>query len=445
MDNKAIVYVLQELEGALDKDLISYDKHYLIVLRSFLFIHLRGTPNQQSIKAPRQISHLVPLVVRGVTALLKYFFSGKKTLVVAPSAHRNILISGRLYSKAFDSLCWHLEKDRVIGLELGRTNGRSSSLNFSLFVDAICKLLSPRKAEAISTFVSAVAKHLQDRALISGPGEISALEASLHRYEKRVYFFRNFFSLKLIKKAYVVAYYNVDILAMIRALRGLGVPVLEYQHGIQNSYQPMYTHLKSIARVAPESLPSHFLTWNNVTAERINDDISDQGFGVENIGCLWKGFFKTISKSDQPFLYEHEKWNSEKTVLLALQAFPRYFNFEILAALKQLDSGWRVIVREHPLSRLSDQDKRKYFSSNLYEAEIIMDDCAEALDFRLVESFFCITGFSSVGYEASQMGLITVFTHKNALDGLSDYIDEKLVFYRDSADAILDILREDRA
>lgn len=436
MNNKEIVSVLNELELSLEREHIHYDPNYLIVLRAYLFLRLRGTNDTQAASNGTNNRGALFGVLRGLYALAQFLFSRSKVFVFGPSAHRTTLIGDNLYSKVLDSLVYFLKRKNAVPFEFGRQQFKDAPLNFSYVIDLCCKFLplSKSKASSISELSEFVADFLLKLEVIESRDTLFDLEASLIRYEKRVDFFRLILSVRPIDSAYFVAYYDLNFLAMIRVLRDKNIEVFEYQHGIQSAYQPMYAHLRHISKVAPNSLPNHFLTWNSTTRNRIHSDLANARYDVSCLGYLWKDLYESLSTVTAP------GWCKDKTILLALQAFPRYFNFDVIDAIKMLDSDWTVIVKEHPLARMLPEDLDKYFSQRNYRAKVVVDDGSVLLDALLESCSFCITGFSTVGYEAYLMGQKTIFTHQNALDGLSDYIDGVDIVFCETCSEILSVL-----
>lgn len=440
MNNKNIVKVLLDLERYLEKETISYDRNHLIVLRALLFVTLRGSgqPNRNQVK--RHLFRSVFDLIRSVVGLFKFYFSDSKVIAFAPASHRNTSVSGSLYSKPLDSLCWSLRKEIPLGVEFGvTTDEHANTVNFSALIDVVCKLLPASDGRSISLFINKVSNYLHRKGVIENQSDILEFNASFLRYQKRLALFRFLFRFKKIDKAYFIVYYDITFLAIIRALRERGVDVYEYQHGIQNRYQPLYSYFGQIPALAPCSIPTHFLAWNDITAKRFKEDLSGFDINVEAVGYLWKSFYKHISHSTCSKDIRPVK--KAKSVLVALQAFPQYFNFEVIHALKNLDDDWLIVIREHPLFGLSPANIERYFNPSDYEATLIIDDSSIPLDERLSDASFCITGFSSVGYEAFLMGLKTIFTHENSLYGLQEYIDNKYVFYQCDRKGILNILK----
>jgi hypothetical protein len=100
-----------------------------------------------------------------------------------------------------------------------------------------------------------------------------------------------------------------------------------------------------------------------------------------------------------------------------------------------------VLVREHPLHRLTSEQISTYFCQELFTAKIDLVANQEfGLDDLLSVVNICITGFSTVGLEANMAGAVTIFTHANAKDGLKEYIDSETIFYSGESSEILKLL-----
>ena len=411
---------------------------FIPVIRLFLYDFLRA---KKTVKESKRSKPLFTYFF----SFIKSFFSftidlyrlrSYDALAVAPSKHRVYSKNGKLYSKHLDSLCEFVSGEKVVAVEQGGETQNVTHFvrNYSLFIVLLQFFICVNKKErefflCLSEEVKSYAK--KEGLNLEGAGV--ALYSVLVNYFKRKKIYLWFFKVTKLRKLYSVVYYDKYNIAMVAALNELNGLVVEYQHGVQNDYQPMYTnwgHLKKL----PLSLPKNFWVWDSVSENRVKKWGDYYGISVTVVGNLWyKVFVKEVNQRPSS--------SSEVKVLVALQQYPEFFSFFILDAIASTPNvTW--VFREHPLLRVSESEKRKligHCGSVQFDEELSV-----GIEERLLEFDFCITGFSTVGLEAIYMGKKVIFTHVNALNGLNSYFDGKHCFYADTAKAIIDIINNSK-
>lgn len=350
-------------------------------------------------------------------------FAKTKSIMVAPSTHRNIPGKPFYKSKHFDALIKAKASENFYVIESEAKNNQKSKYKdpFS-FIHGLARLINaispcPSELKLIAKDVCSYANEL--------PGNVCLDEKRLlhliREYETSSKLHSLIFRLKGIKKGYFIVYYLTPHLAMIKALNLRSGQSIEYQHGIQNDYQPLYTHWDHLVQ-PPLCLPKSIYVWDTVSKKRIDKWAGPLGIEVIKTGNYWIEQLDRTSINRDSF-----------TILVALQKFPEHFNFGILDAVRKFPS-LKWVFREHPLWPMPEDSKRELLSK--FDSICFQTSKDRLLEEALSECAVCITAFSTVGIEALSLGVKTLFTHVNALNGLSSYIDNEHCFYADNAEAI---------
>ncbi len=444
MNNKEILQVIDGVERALVENTSNFS--FLVVCRAFLYISLRN--NSTDIKKNTFGKKIVRFLLLPISffRLLIFLVERCDVLVVAPAQHRNLRVGRVKVSKHQDSLASHYSNTgkRVSKLEVGYDElsfADFNSVNFDFLLDLMARSvhLSGEDIEEIEKVSNLVAHYLQEKGISTENNLRNNLSIWLKVYLRKKKIYSWIAKLKSVSKVAVVVYYHPSTLALISAFREKQTAVVEYQHGIQNDQHPMYNHLQTLSVVSPDSLPNRYLLWDLVSYNRLQKALPNSDLFSKNIvGMLWFDYYKNKLCQYKKFNNELVKLDEKNVVLLALQGFPRYFNFDLISVLKRCHSNCVILVREHPLHPLSNDEKALYFSDEDYIAKIDFQMSQENLEDLLPKVQLCISGFSTVCYEASLVGAKSLFTHPIAKEGLSEYIDNKNIVYADNE---LDIAR----
>ena len=241
------------------------------------------------------------------------------------------------------------------------------------------------------------------------------------------------------KFVFIPEFYNAISMALSLACYRRNIASVEYQHGAQNDYHRMYTHWNTIPETGYEFLPKYFWCWGNVSADRIRTWAKKSSYHKVIIGgnlwmlknqCNSRGSNNSSEKQ-----LRHYK-DGKKHILITLQAWPDYFNFDILSIMKESPSNWCWHIRQHPLHRLPSKDIKKYFlDQKIRNCEIEYSSSAPLYTI-LQSTDVHLTGFSTVAFEAQAYGIPTIFFHENALHGFSGLIDNVFFCYATSKQEI---------
>lgn len=421
MNNKDTFEFIIEVEKKLKKTNLQYERYFL-VLRLFLYGELRAKKKVNKIT----FFQIIRNILKDIFCLfrLKRLFS-KENVVFVPDEHYNLYVDEILISKHVEAL--KSEVGEVGEVSLGR-NSRTK-FSFTSIMALIYKLsLIKLNSKSIEMFVHDLKYICDDVSKYKGLNfDVNTfyLLELIYKLEFYIFFYEKIIPKnKNLKKCFFIAYYNIHSLALIEVFKKRGVSCIDYQHGVQNNFHPMYVSLSIASKSI--GLPSSFWGWDDISKKRIVSALGESFF--REVGNLW---YKTkfYKKSIIPVL------STKKKILVALQAWPDFFNFNLFDVIEK-DENYLWVFREHPLNMLPDFEKEQI--KNKYINVCFENLATNSVEMSIASCEMCITGFSTVGIEAYHMGKKVVFTHENAILGLSDYIDGVDVFYASDYEDILE-------
>lgn len=232
------------------------------------------------------------------------------------------------------------------------------------------------------------------------------------------------------KLVFLTAFYCSEAMAMNLACHQLGIIVVEYQHGAQNDYHPMYTHWENLPEEGYELIPNTFWMWGKEPQRRIENWTEKTTKHNALVGGnIWMTYVSE-RKSDVAYLASHYN-NSKINILISLQGdqiFPKF----LLESIKNDSSGIIWHFRDHPRLPISDILKNKIIK--LSNCEITFSSQAPLYEL-IKKSDIHITGYSTVAFEAQSFNIPTIFTHINALNGYQELMNKNGLFYADNGDS----------
>jgi len=223
-------------------------------------------------------------------------------------------------------------------------------------------------------------------------------------------FFLDLFRNSVVKKVFYACYYRIDYFGLTSACHSLNIDSIDIQHGKQGTFHPLYSHFGSIPTNGYKLLPTVFWNWGNESVRNILEyrnrvDIHLPFCGGNLYTAMylndtsWK---KQLSIEQMSFL---EKLKSfEKVIMIALQppvkgaSIPDY----LLETINSSPKSWYWLFRQHPTYK--EPMMQSIVSSNI-ETEF---STSLPLYPLLMHSNYCMTRWSTVGYEAEQFKNIVI-------------------------------------
>lgn len=197
-------------------------------------------------------------------------------------------------------------------------------------------------------------------------------------------------------------FYNILSYGISARCRMMGIPVIDYQHGLQGSGSLVYHNWNLSYENLPKKhflpLPNSFVTWTSDERDRILDSWSNGGITAFCTGNLFYTLFP------QFFLGSRKTLQAYKALIVLA---PLEIDPLIITLINSMPNiTW--LLRPHPSDARSREDFEDYFSSRLEHTSWELSQKFRAIDTDLNCSFVVITGQSTVFYEASELGIATI-------------------------------------
>jgi hypothetical protein len=423
MNNKEVLEFILEIENRMKKIDSQYEKYFLLT-RMFLYGEFRGGKKGR----PTSLFNSLRYILKDIVDIFKFGRQfDKQNVIFVPEKHFNLSVDGKFLSKHVEALSSKVDSVGVVSL------GRNRSTQFS--VTSIMAFLYKinffsLNNKLIKSFVSDFELVLHDvkvERCANCKVKSDFLFVLLSKFDFYAFFYNKIIPKNVnLRRSYFIAYYNVHSFSLIETLKTRGVECIDYQHGIQNNFHPMYAFLSNVSNSF--GLPDVFWGWDDVSKKRILSELSSSHF--KKVGNLWyeTELYKKLMVTPD---------SSKRNILVALQQWPDFFNFDLLKVIED-DVKYQWIFREHPLNKIPIAERN--WISEKYKNIFFEDVGSTKVEVSIKSCEICITGFSTVGIEAYHMNKKVIFTHENALLGLSDYIDHNHIFYADSYETIKKII-----
>ncbi|MEA2112491.1 MAG: CDP-glycerol glycerophosphotransferase family protein [Patescibacteria group bacterium] len=266
-------------------------------------------------------------------------------------------------------------------------------------------------------------------------------------YEK---IFKKIFKKIKPKLCFLICYYCPINMGYIKACRSLGIKSVEIQHGQQGDFHGMYTHWTKLPQNGYELLPSHWWSWGNKSAERINNwskTVHPEHQAIVG-GNPW--IAKNINqdyKIDDTYIDKLEKILTLKNkinVLVALQPIEIPISNTLFEAIKNSPSKINWLIRLHP-AMSKQKNEIEQFLKKTNNKNIDIDYNYKIPLFNILKRVdFLITPWSSIAYEALLFKVHPIIIHPNGKDTFTEYINEGLFTYADSSQKIINVIETNK-
>lgn len=406
-----------------------------------IYIKMLGLVNRkksstQAVRASNPQMHRLRMYLGN----LKRFFHTLTALwqssvvILAPEAHNNVMAKGAVLNRSTYGMnkCFEAHQQRApLNLEYNDehsfcdTPKKYPAWDISFFVFALnelCRSLIKRtqhRGDAELHYVDEINQCLEEAGL-----PIALKKHSLYWELKRVFWlssvFRALFWLLRTKKLVVVCFYNAVSISATKAAHELGIETIEYQHGIQNSFQPMYNNWLNVPERGYDWIPRQFHVWSESNARNVETWTGlTKGHSVKVVGNAFiENYIQDCVSRDNP--YAALRSDFERVILITLQN-EDYFPVMISEVIDALPDSWCWVFKEHPHNKiqhvrgldLSDLKARK----NVVWVE--QGDAYQLLDVTDVHA----TAFSTVAFEALAFEVPTVFYHEVATECFAGQLD----------------------
>jgi hypothetical protein len=200
-------------------------------------------------------------------------------------------------------------------------------------------------------------------------------------------------------------------MALTSVCHRVGVPVIDIQHGGQDN--PMYYGWEGAACESPY-LAHYFWMWSDYfTRFTAQSNTGPHGIPFTG-GNLWmQKSLSGVPVSPEIEALRRETAGVERTVVVSLQ---RGLADHVLAAMKELPSNWRWLLRFHPAQSPEERNTINDMIAALPNAETLRPTSVNLYHLLQLADVH-ITGWSTIAVEALQIGVPTIFSHTNAEAG----------------------------
>lgn len=230
-----------------------------------------------------------------------------------------------------------------------------------------------------------------------------------------------------VKKVVNVCYYGYVGMAVNLACYREGRQCIEYQHGVQTDYHPLYSNWRNVPKQGYELIPDSFWVWGNATYDVIHDWVKDQHFHqVEVVGNAWLDYFQKVEAPKVAFTEEkRQQYTGKKLILISLQAFPEHYRAHVTAAIAAFDGNYVWVLKEHPRYLLSDEQLEAEFGNFIRAGKVLLERQFSLYEMlTLLPIHAHLTAYSTVAFECEYYGIPTLFFHKNGVNGNARLIDK---------------------
>jgi hypothetical protein len=198
-------------------------------------------------------------------------------------------------------------------------------------------------------------------------------------------------------------FYNLLSYAISIKCRSLGIPTIDYQHGLQGSESVVYHNwnlqFDSTNRESFLPLPDSFITWTVDERNRITS--SWRGSPCVKAFCTENLFYKLTRDS---FRASRAKCSATRALIVLAPIEVDPLIFLLVNSLPNV--SW--LIRPHPSDARPPSNLQKIFSANISHPSWEFSKPSAAIDSDLRVSFVVVTWHSTVFYEALELGIPSI-------------------------------------
>jgi hypothetical protein len=408
--------------------------------------------NNIPIPFAKRLTGKLKLVLKGIPELIGFlwliFVTRKKyEYIFLSKATYRASIEGKWFDRFSDSLIalmgGELSKKSIIvesGVDLAYRKPRYKQSDVAgiqgmLFILGLVSEVITRFVPASYQFdgYEALRASLSEKLGVDLRLKRSALEKQFNRIRLLTMFFEHFVRRKKTRKAFLICYYEESGYALTLACARHGIPSIDIQHGVQGQYHFAYAPYGKIPAQGYNLIPDFFWLWDKYSYDNIANWSSEfhQPFLGGNVWL--KHWMKSASVVDQ-------RDDERPGILFSLQPVSNPLPDFILEAIRDSADKYRWQLRLHPRQTLQREEINRSLDRYNIRSKVDIDRATQQpLPAVLKSSAVHLTLFSSVVFEALDLGIPSILTHANgklmydADDLGSDFIyyaEDKLTLLR---------------
>ncbi|MFC1735595.1 hypothetical protein ACFL1X_05720 [Candidatus Hydrogenedentota bacterium] len=231
---------------------------------------------------------------------------------------------------------------------------------------------------------------------------------------------------------------NLKSMAATMAAKHLGIPTLDFQHGVNG---PPYFGWKDAPSETYEVFPEMFWTWgqDSTTTLLIANNGSIPPSAIITGGNLWTNMWRQLTDPTLKEEVSRAKGLSaryEKTILITLQG-DIDIESKLRHAIEQGPSDWLWLIRVHRQTPAQLDVIADSFDSLRHKGVLVREATALPL-YALLQASDChITGYSTCAMEALAFDVPTVLLHPSGPDIYGRFIENGSMCYIDRREDLL--------
>lgn len=236
-----------------------------------------------------------------------------------------------------------------------------------------------------------------------------------------------------LKKVYLACWYSPNMMGIIAAARGLGIKVIDVQHGKQGKLNSMYSGWNYISTEETYlMMPDFFWCWGQPSVDQILRSSKNRSSHIPFVGGFtWIDYWKQ-ERANIVFKKPFIDGSHRTKVLVTLQPIV-WSETEIIPTfitdfLKKNRTDFYFIFRLHPNSKFKSKYLNK-FLAGINQSSFCFDTGKTDLYTLFSNVEYHITRFSSTCFEASLFNLKTMLYGNEACELYKDEISNGEFFW----------------
>jgi|GEM_PF-1809296 len=248
-------------------------------------------------------------------------------------------------------------------------------------------------------------------------------------------FFRDILTILRPRVVFLVCYYYIAAMALVKSCHDLGIETIEVQHGIQGKYHSLYAQWTRIPLSGYELLPNRFWVWS----EQCRKDMMETrplalGNHTQHLPIVggnawlakWLAEDLGLQKKHELFLDQLNRY--QKVILVSFPDLPLIHELlqTLLPVMSSAGNSWLWLFRLHPLHK-GDQELQ-LIQSTLKMLEDVTFDIHLATEVPLYALLkrcdYHVTQGSTVCHEAMAFGVRTGIVDPSRNNGFIYYRDQ---------------------
>lgn len=274
-----------------------------------------------------------------------------------------------------------------------------------------------------------------------------AIITKLNYIESYTAFFEDLLRALKPKAVFLICFYDIINMALIKTCKKLGVVSVDLQHGKQGKYHGLYTHWMKLPERGYDFLPDYFWNWGDESRSNINQrsPVDIQHHLPLVGGNLWLNKWKLddwyVENEEEKKFYARLA-KLEKVILYSAQPIDVPFPPHVLEAMRASPETWLWLIRLHP----GQKGEQENIQKTLEASGVCCFEISQAISLPLYALLkrcdYHVTCWSTVCYEALVFNVPTSIVHENGRIFYQEYIAKGIFFDALSSEELLKQIKQ---